>query len=113
MREFIKSQYDGYEVSPDGFVRSVDRDIPINRNETQNYMKSLKGKLLEPRKNKTGGLMVSLYDETGKPKTVYVHRLVAENFIPNPNNYDNVLHKDGDKNNNKVENLIWTNKRKF
>lgn len=45
------------------------------------------------------------YDE--EESTLLVHRLVASTFVPNPNNYLFVNHKDGDKSNNNAENLEW------
>lgn len=48
--------------------------------------------------------------KNGQKKMFYAHRLVAEHFIPNPNNLPIVNHKDGNKLNNKVENLEWTTK---
>ena len=55
---------------------------------------------------KHGYLKVKLKNETGN-KTFQVHRLVAEAFIPNPNNLPQVNHKDENKKNNNVENLEW------
>ena len=70
--------------------------------------KSLKwGKERILRTKKTRGyLCVNLYKE-GKQYSKRVHRLVAETFIPNPNNLPEVNHKDENPNNNHVENIEW------
>lgn len=54
-----------------------------------------------------GYCVVLLHDGKGQRKNERVHRLVAQAFISNPNNYPYINHKDEDKTNNRVENLEW------
>ena len=97
MKEWKQIIYDGitynYEVSTEGEVRNIDT-----------------GKIKSQHDNGRGYLKVTL-NKHGKVKNVFVHRLVAEAFIPNPNNYDTVDHVDHNKYNNKVENLRWLSRK--
>lgn len=64
------------------------------------------GKVLKPIRNKQGYQHVGL-PTNGKPKFYLIHRLVASAFIPNPEHKRTVNHLDGDKTNNRAENLEW------
>ena len=64
------------------------------------------GRVLKAGKHKDGYLQVLLC-KNGKRTTYRVHRLVAQAFIPNPQNKPQVNHIDEDKENNRVENLEW------
>ena len=87
--------YEGlYEVSNLGRVKSLANEF------------SRKEKILSQYENKNGYLYVSLC-KYGKMKSFRVHRLVAIAFIPNPNGYRCVNHKDENKENNCVDNLEW------
>lgn len=57
--------------------------------------------------NHGNGYLYYTFHKDGKSKNFYVHRLVAEAFISNPENKRTVNHKDFDRTNNKVENLEW------
>lgn len=91
--------FKGYEVSNLGGVRSKDRIDSIGR-----LKKGVKRKL---KLKKTGYMHVNL-SSASSVKTISVHRLIASSFIcPPPFAGAQVNHKDGDKQNNAVENLEW------
>lgn len=64
------------------------------------------GKLLKIQKDKNGYCHVDFHTENGT-KRCLIHRLVAENFINNPNNYKYINHIDNNPSNNNVNNLEW------
>lgn len=84
--------------------------------EYEGYMVSNKGKVRSTRKmlsfgdNGHGYLNVMLSVNKRHIRR-YVHRLVAKAFIPNPNNYPEINHKDGNKQNNNVDNLEWCTRK--
>lgn len=99
--------YEGlYQVSSLGRVRSLDR-ILFQRNRWGTITsKKIKGRIRRANVTNSGYLYLPLC----KNRNSYcakIHRLVAQAFIPNPNGYQEVNHKDGNKLNNTVENLEW------
>ena len=62
---------------------------------------------VEQTKDKDGYMHVKLFDDFGAEHDELVHMLVDRTFVPNPNNYVNVLHIDGNKSNNNAKNLRW------
>ena len=95
--------YEGlYMVSNCGRVKSFDRWVK-GRNGSVRF---IKGRILKPTTNLYGYLFVKLCKD-GKVKPFTVHRLVAEAFLPNPDNLPCVNHKDENKQNNNVSNLEW------
>ena len=102
--------YEGlYEVSNKGRIRSLDQ-VQHRSNGFVMCEFLVKGRILKPfktgNKNKGQYLTVNLHKQNTDCQKK-VHRLVAEAFIPNPNNYPQVDHVDGNKLNNDVNNLDW------
>ena len=62
---------------------------------------------LKPIPNEKGYFRVYLNNKTQKHKQFFIHRLVAQAFIPNPLNLPQINHKDNNQRNNCVENLEW------
>jgi hypothetical protein len=83
-------------------------------NGFENYLVSRDGKIFTLLRNKlleleyapTGYVKVRLQNN-GETYIFYVHQLVAKTYIPNPNNYDKINHKDFNKHNNTIDNLEW------
>ena len=82
-------EFDNYEVSTLGRVRNIET-----------------GKVLKPTLNGSGYYKVGLFKQN-KRYTRNIHRLVATEFIANPENYPCINHRDEDKTNNSIENLEW------
>lgn len=101
----IKGYEDLYEVSNLGRVKSLSKFHCTSKNHSSLGYWS-KEKILKPIKNYRGALRVILVIN-GKKSAFYIHRLVAEAFIPNPDNLSQVNHKDENVKNNKVDNLEW------
>lgn len=91
-----------YQVSNYGNVRSLNRVIKEKTGETQ----TPKGRVLKQRINSGGYCYIGLR-KNGTKATFAIHQLVAQSFVPNPNNKRTVNHIDGNKQNNRVANLEW------
>lgn len=89
-----------YQASTLGRIRSVTRWVRASNK----YLKQ--GVIRKLKKDTKGYFQVGL-SKNGIEKKKKVHRLIAMTFIPNPNSYPQVNHKDEDKENNRVENLEW------
>lgn len=95
----------------------IDKEIIINKEIVgfERYTININGVIYDTKRNKevcqwvdtVGYYQCNLRDSNGKKYYKRVHRLVANTFIPNPENLPQVNHKDGNKLNNNINNLEW------
>lgn len=89
----IPNWEDYYEINENGIVRN-----------------KITGYFPKAEINNAGYQRISLYNKPRKER-FFIHRLVAELFIPNPNEYKEVNHINGDKTNNSIYNLEWCSRQ--
>lgn len=122
MQEIILEQNSYRWLMPQDLEGEVWRDVPLFKGYMVSNMGRIKSvphvvrncystrltvaRIVHQRVNKDGYACVRLY-ENGAERTFTVHRLVALAFLPNPNNFEEVNHKDECKSNNRLENLEW------
>jgi hypothetical protein len=98
--------YEGlYLVSTLGELKSIDRVIKTK--DGKSFFR--KGRNITIRKNNFGYYETRLY-KSGKKKSAFMHRIIAEAFIPNPHDYPQVDHINGDKRDNRICNLRWVSR---
>lgn len=97
----IKDYKGLYQVSNLGRIKSLKRKVYAGRGR----MRWQYERILSDNKTNGNGYKIVSLNKNGKEKNKYIHRLVAETFLSNPNNYKYINHKDQNTLNNNVENL--------
>lgn len=105
VRKPVKGYEGNYEVDNLARIFSVSRTVTVNDNG-RIYDKPIVARQMRQKLHSKGYKVVAL-TKNGITKTVFVHRIVAEAFVPNDNGLPFVNHKDEDKTNNLPENLEW------
>lgn len=88
-------KYSRYKASSDGEIY------------TPNWKGGKTGKVMKPAVDSNGYMRTMLVDDEGRTRTIKVHRIIAQTFIENPDELKEVNHLNGNKADNRVENLDW------
>lgn len=93
-----------YQIREDGIVLSLDR---------YDYIKNrpIKGRIIKIHINKDSKRPFVVLYKKGIRKNAYLHRLLAEHFIPNPDNKPEINHIDGNPLNFALSNLEWSTRK--
>lgn len=107
----VQKNIKGLIADLDTFTKEVYGDKEIDGFFPGLFMEWMNGeepKQVEEVIDEYGYSTVTLVNDKGEEKTEYVHEIVAKTFLPNPDNLPYVRHKDGNKQNNRADNLEWT-----
>lgn len=106
LEEFVPIKgYEGiYEINKLGIVMSLHKKV---KSKSKFVYRTLRPKIMSNPKDGGGYPTVKITDFYGVRTQHKIHRLVAQSFIPNPENKPQVNHKNGIKTDNRVENLEW------
>jgi hypothetical protein len=99
--------YEGlYQVSNLGNVRSLDKTVHAKSRNGNDFTQTYKGRILSQELINTNAYRVSLCKD-GHVERFLTHRLVAQEFIPNPENKPEINHKNGNRAKDDIDNLEW------
>lgn len=102
----IPSYLGSYQASNLGRIRTYPKEVYCYNANGDDVKMTIGGEILSPFTTKKGYKRVQLSDK-GICTPQFVHRLVAMAFIPNPNGYPIINHKDENPSNNRADNLEW------
>lgn len=105
----IKDYKGLYQISNLGKIKKLEKRLISYYKDGRIYKGYKKEKILKNRLYNNGYYGVVL-SKNNKQKNIFIHRILAIYFIPNPENKLEVNHKDGNKQNNDINNLEWVTK---
>ena len=92
-----------YQISNLGRVKALER--PVNNRAGKRFEKILKYRISER------GYCITVLSKEAKSKKCFIHRLIAQAFIPNPENKLEINHINGIRHDNRIENLEWCTRK--